>query len=177
MDSSYTLFSCLCSYFILSCLSHIIRYAKEGWFVRMEVDIHPYKVQLNIYVIVLLLQANSLKTTCLKKNTQNCMQQRLLKLRWWTNRWISCHLNSDGSATPESCESLFLYIKPFTIQNGDKGNKSLIIIICDTDSHTASRLCLWGEWADNGGGLPLSDQQERFASVLESGLDADLQWL
>ena len=128
----------------------------------MEVDIHPYKVQLNIDGIVLVLQAISLVATWLKMTALNCMQRLLLMLRWWRDLWGSCQY-SDGSATPEWCESLFLYIKPSTIQNGDKGNKSLIIIICDTDSHTASRLCSWSEWTDNGGGLPLSGQQERLA--------------
>ena len=113
----------------------------------------------------------------------SCTLPRSFRLSWWIDRWRACSPVQDSSATPDCCEFPFFIYKTFYqlpthgkhIENGAKGNKSLVIITFATDipawfcppsiqavvdevnglimevapaARPTGKVCLWpGEWA------------------------------
>ena len=111
------------------------------------------------------------------------MQRRLLMLCIWRGNWLTFRARRVSYATPDCCESPFFIYKTFYqlpthgkhIENGAKGNKSLVIITFATDipawfcppsiqavvdevnglimevapaARPTGKVCLWpGEWA------------------------------
>ena len=80
---------------------------------RLGADIHPYKVQLNIDVI-LVLQATEPEDHMTKEERPELYAAKVTHTVVRTRPFGNWRKNMVCYATPDWCESPFLYIKPST---------------------------------------------------------------